>query len=506
MRAFDGTPVAASCWPSTSWPGGSIAAGSATTVRYNGSGSTSCPGRSGWSPPSRGDDGWLLGAGRGFVYLALDGSHRSIAEVAPAGTRMNDGACDPQGRFWAGTVADDHHQGGGTLYRLDTNGRTDVMLEGLTISNGIGWSPDGRTMYLIDSGPGSSMRSRSTVPAQTLADQRALVTVPDDVGAPDGMTVDAAGDLWVAIYEVGASTTRPPAGCKRSTRFRRRRARAAPSAVPGSTGSTSPRQPRTGPTSNATPSRPPGTSTASTPIPPANPLHRSDRIRRGGRDGAAHRLSERWTQSPQTAVPGGCMRAGCRCCATGADCAADEGGWRSGAVRAFASRSSAAETAISRSPWSRFPPLVTTRRLESYLKIELFGGTVGGTPEDACICWKRQRDAGEFVHPHPCCDGDGHRLHDVHRPLANNVAAKDHARRAVDDQFAESRCPAVNDRAGRRVEGTTVTTTSCEARAFASVSPTWAYSGSVKLPIGLTWSGSDVVGPRTALVAATKPS
>jgi sugar lactone lactonase YvrE len=50
--------------------------------------------------PVQGDDGWLLGAGRGFVYLALDGSHRSIADVAPAGTRMNDGACDPQGRFW----------------------------------------------------------------------------------------------------------------------------------------------------------------------------------------------------------------------------------------------------------------------------------------------------------------------------------------------------------------------------------------------------------------------
>ena len=53
---------------------------------------------------------------------------------------------------------------------------------------------------------------------------------------------------------------------------------------------------------------------------------------------------------------------------------------------------------------------------------------------------------------------------------------------------------------------TVVTTTSCDARAFASVSPTWAYSGSVKLPIGFTWSGSVVVGPRTALVAATRPS
>ena len=55
------------------------------------------PGTVGMIAPLDGDDGWLLGAGRGFVYLALDGSHRSIAEVALAGTRMNDGACDPPG-------------------------------------------------------------------------------------------------------------------------------------------------------------------------------------------------------------------------------------------------------------------------------------------------------------------------------------------------------------------------------------------------------------------------
>ena len=103
--------------------------------------------------PIEGDDGWLLGAGRGFVHLAPDGTHRTIAEVSPPATRMNDGACDPQGRFWAGTLADDHHGGGGALYRLDGTGRTELMLDGLTISNGLGWSPDGRTMYLVDSGP-----------------------------------------------------------------------------------------------------------------------------------------------------------------------------------------------------------------------------------------------------------------------------------------------------------------------------------------------------------------
>lgn len=103
--------------------------------------------------PVEGDDGWLLAAGRGFVHLRPDGSFRQVAEVAPVGTRMNDAACDASGRLWAGTVADDHRVGGGALYRLDRTGRTELMLDGLTISNGLGWSPNGTTMYLADSGP-----------------------------------------------------------------------------------------------------------------------------------------------------------------------------------------------------------------------------------------------------------------------------------------------------------------------------------------------------------------
>ena len=111
------------------------------------------PGTVGAIAPIEGDDGWLLAAGRGFVHLRADGSTRTLTEVAPPGTRMNDGACDPQGRFWAGTLADDHHPGGGALYRLERSGATELMLSDLTIPNGLGWSPDGTTMYLVDSGP-----------------------------------------------------------------------------------------------------------------------------------------------------------------------------------------------------------------------------------------------------------------------------------------------------------------------------------------------------------------
>ena len=154
--------------------------------------------------PVHGDDGWLLGAGRSFVHLAPDGSHRTVAaDVSAPGTRMNDGACDPQGRFWAGALADDHHDGGGALYRLDPDGHVEHVLGGLTIPNGIGWSPDGETMYLVDSGPGVIYAFAFDGQRGSVADRRVLVTVPEDVGAPDGLTVDAAGDLWVAIYGGG---------------------------------------------------------------------------------------------------------------------------------------------------------------------------------------------------------------------------------------------------------------------------------------------------------------
>ncbi len=158
------------------------------------------PGTVGAIAPIEGDAGWLLAAGRGFVHLAPDGALHSIVEVAPAMTRMNDAACDPQGRFWAGTLADDHHVGGGALYRLERDGQVELVLDGLTISNGLAWSPDGRTMYLADSGPGVIHAFAFDGTDGTLSLGRELVVIPAADGAPDGLTVDASGDLWVALF------------------------------------------------------------------------------------------------------------------------------------------------------------------------------------------------------------------------------------------------------------------------------------------------------------------
>jgi hypothetical protein len=107
--------------------------------------------------------------------------------------------------------------GGGALYRLTGTGEVELMLDGLTISNGLGWSVDGETMYLVDSGPGVVHAFAFDGERGTISHGRVLVTVADDVGAPDGMTVDAAGDLWVAIYGGGRVQRYSPDGELRET-------------------------------------------------------------------------------------------------------------------------------------------------------------------------------------------------------------------------------------------------------------------------------------------------
>jgi sugar lactone lactonase YvrE len=177
------------------------------------------PGTVGAIAPIENDEGWLLAAGRNVSYLHPGGELRLIAQVAPEGTRMNDAACDPQGRFWAGTLADDQHPGGGSMYRLDRSGRAELMLDGLTISNGLGWSPDSRTMYLADSGPGVIHAFAFDPEHGTIAEDRLLVDVPEEIGTPDGLTVDTAGDLWVAIYGGGRVQRYAPDGSLREELF-----------------------------------------------------------------------------------------------------------------------------------------------------------------------------------------------------------------------------------------------------------------------------------------------
>ena len=163
--------------------------------------------------------GYVLAAGQGFLFV--DEADLVLELVQPeAGrvdVRMNDGACDPQGRFWAGTMAYDESPGAGTLYRLELDGRCSTVLTGLTISNGIGWSPDGETMYLSDSGTRLVEAFDFDGVTGEIDERRTLVQMDRPGMAPDGLTVDEQGDLWVAFYGGWAVNRYGPDGSLRGT-------------------------------------------------------------------------------------------------------------------------------------------------------------------------------------------------------------------------------------------------------------------------------------------------
>lgn len=158
--------------------------------------------------------GYVLAAGQGFLYVDHDGSVRELAQPAAGHTevRMNDGACDPQGRFWAGTMAYDESPGAGALYRLELDGSCTTVLTGLTISNGIGWSPDAGMMYLSDSGTGCVEAFRFDGASGAISDRRTLIRIDQPGVVPDGLTIDAEGGIWVALWGGSAVERYSPDG------------------------------------------------------------------------------------------------------------------------------------------------------------------------------------------------------------------------------------------------------------------------------------------------------
>jgi len=160
-------------------------------------------------------DGWLVGHGPGLATLSRSGELRPVAapERRRAGyTRINDGACDQRGRLWFGSMDYAGATGQGRLYRVDLDGRLTAALAPTTISNGIGWSPDGATMYFADSGAATVTAFPYDAARAELGDPRVLVHVTDDGAAPDGLCVDDEGCLWVAIWDAGEVRRYSPDG------------------------------------------------------------------------------------------------------------------------------------------------------------------------------------------------------------------------------------------------------------------------------------------------------
>jgi sugar lactone lactonase YvrE len=161
--------------------------------------------------------GYVLAAADGFRLAGPDG-HAEDGPLRPPGmrgdVRFNDGACDAAGRFWAGTVAYELRPGAGALYRLDPDRTITTMLEGITESNGLGWSPDDTTFYFIDSGEHEPrVRAFGLDPeADDLGESYDLIRFPPGEVVPDGLTVDGEGCLWVALWGGGEVRRYDPFG------------------------------------------------------------------------------------------------------------------------------------------------------------------------------------------------------------------------------------------------------------------------------------------------------
>ena len=150
------------------------------------------------------EGGLVLAMQHGLYTLDAEGerlTRLADPEEGVEGNRFNDGKCDETGRFWAGTMNMRDDRPTGALYCLEPDGTLRKAIEGVTISNGLDWSPDGRTMYYIDT-PTKQVVAYDYSPAEGgISGRRTVVRIPEGEGFPDGMTVDEEGMLSVAHWD-----------------------------------------------------------------------------------------------------------------------------------------------------------------------------------------------------------------------------------------------------------------------------------------------------------------
>jgi len=133
-------------------------------------------------------------------------THLSTLEDVPANNRFNDGKCDPRGRFIAGTMDMGEKDPNGSLYSFDGRSVT-RLLDNITISNGLTWSPDYKTLYYIDTPTHEVNAFDYELETGEIANRRVVVVLPGSLGHPDGMTSDTQGNLWIAMWG-GAQVTK----------------------------------------------------------------------------------------------------------------------------------------------------------------------------------------------------------------------------------------------------------------------------------------------------------
>ncbi|WP_047528219.1 SMP-30/gluconolactonase/LRE family protein [Pseudomonas sp. 11/12A] len=163
----------------------------------------------------RADGSWVAGMESGFFQLrphndgSLDSEPLAGIDHSRPDMRLNDGRCDRQGRFWAGSMVLDMgaNAAEGRLYRYSAGQRSplDAQLNGFIVPNGLGFSPDGRTMYLSDSHPAVQQiwAFDYDIDSGTPSNRRLFVDMNHYAGRPDGAAVDAEGGYWICANDAG---------------------------------------------------------------------------------------------------------------------------------------------------------------------------------------------------------------------------------------------------------------------------------------------------------------
>ena len=144
--------------------------------------------------------GLVVACEHGFGVVTGEGSFELRLPVLAAGERMNDAKCDAAGRLWAGSTEMSFAAGRGALHVLRPDWSTDVVVDGLTLPNGMGWSPDSTVYYLADSDQRVILAFDFDLRHGTLSGRRTLIAFAAEDGKPDGLCIDSAGALWVAMW------------------------------------------------------------------------------------------------------------------------------------------------------------------------------------------------------------------------------------------------------------------------------------------------------------------
>jgi len=160
------------------------------------------------------DGGYIAATQKGFARIGVNGKYSPLHSFLPDDMRMNDGKVDPSGRFWAGSMALSFEKGRGSLYVLEKDNSYRSILDDITLSNGMGWSPDAQYFYYVDSIPGVLKRFDYDLYTGHISNPKDLITFDSSSGIPDGMSMSSDGKIVVALWDGGRIEIYEPSGEK----------------------------------------------------------------------------------------------------------------------------------------------------------------------------------------------------------------------------------------------------------------------------------------------------